>query len=88
MISFGVDLTGSQFLKEFHSSWQLCVISVFIAKNLLIQSDLSQLYAPSCLTRSSSDSKLFVTPRLKFKMFGEGSLTFCGSKTWNSLSKD
>ena len=30
----------------------------------------------------------FVIPRLKLKMFGERSFSFCGPKTWDSLPKN
>ena len=50
--------------------------------------NILQLYTPSHHLRSSSDSKILVTPRLKLKTIGERSFSFCGPKTWNSLPKD
>ena len=50
--------------------------------------NILQLYAPSRHLRSSSDSQILVTPRLKLKTIGERSFSFCGPKTWNSLPKD
>ena len=50
--------------------------------------NILQLYTPSRHLRSSSDSNILVTPRLKLKTIGERSFSFCGPKTWNSLPKD
>ena len=50
--------------------------------------NILQLYTPSRHLRSSSDSKILFTPRLKLKTIGERSFSFCGPKTWNSLPKD
>ena len=50
--------------------------------------NILQLYTPSRHLRSSLDSKILVTPRLKLKTIGDRSFSFCGPKTWNSLPKD
>ena len=51
-------------------------------------SNIFQLYTPSRHLRSSSGSKLFVTPRLRLKMFGERFFSICDPKLGNSLPKD
>ena len=47
-----------------------------------------KLCTPSHHLRSSSDSKLFVTPSLKLKMFGESFFSSCSLITRISIPKD
>ena len=47
--------------------------------------DCTQIYRPGRSLRSSSDSKILMIPRKKYKHFGERSFSFLGPKIWNSL---
>ena len=48
-------------------------------------SDLLQPYTPARKVRSASDTRIFVTPRVNSKTFGERSFSYAGPSVWNNL---
>ena len=47
--------------------------------------DLTHVYTPASFLRSSSDTRILITPNVKLKSYGQRYFAYHGPTSWNSL---